>query len=85
MSEPRPDRPQRGPRRVRGPANRSERAGRLTGDPEHTAAVPGITRIVAVSDPAAEFEETAVKAAPPLSLLDTRFPERDPATATSGV
>jgi para-aminobenzoate synthetase len=39
--------------------------------------------IVAMSDPAAEFEETAVKATPLLSLLGARFPERH--TATSGV
>ncbi|QUX26724.1 aminodeoxychorismate synthase component I [Nocardiopsis akebiae] len=41
--------------------------------------------IVAMSDPAEEFEETAVKAAPLLSLLGTRFPERYTQTATSGV
>ncbi|WFB11953.1 aminodeoxychorismate synthase component I [Streptomyces sp. LX-29] len=35
--------------------------------------------IVALSDPDAEFEETAVKAAPLLRLLDTAFPERQSA------
>lgn len=39
--------------------------------------------IVAMSDPVAEFEETAVKATPLLSLLGVRFPERDTAKATS--
>ncbi|MDX3663103.1 aminodeoxychorismate synthase component I [Streptomyces sp. ID05-26A] len=39
--------------------------------------------IVALSDPAAEFEETAVKATPLLSLLDARFPERETAKAAS--
>ncbi|MFI9168373.1 aminodeoxychorismate synthase component I [Streptomyces lincolnensis] len=39
--------------------------------------------IVAMSDPVAEFEETAVKAAPLLSLLGVGFPERDTAKATS--
>ncbi|MFI6376417.1 aminodeoxychorismate synthase component I [Streptomyces sp. NPDC050546] len=34
--------------------------------------------IVALSDPAAEFEETAVKAAPLLGLTDTGFPGRRP-------
>lgn len=33
--------------------------------------------VVALSDPAAEYEETAVKAAPLLALTGTRFPERD--------
>ncbi|MFE6779080.1 aminodeoxychorismate synthase component I [Streptomyces sp. NPDC057702] len=37
--------------------------------------------IVALSDPAAEFEETAVKATPLLRLLDTRFPDRQPGRA----
>ncbi|MET9885329.1 aminodeoxychorismate synthase component I [Streptomyces sp. NPDC006430] len=32
--------------------------------------------VVALSDPAAEYEETAVKAAPLLALTHTRFPER---------
>ncbi|WP_328763239.1 aminodeoxychorismate synthase component I [Streptomyces sp. NBC_00272] len=32
--------------------------------------------VVALSDPAAEYEETAVKAAPLLALTNTRFPER---------
>ncbi|MET9962720.1 aminodeoxychorismate synthase component I [Streptomyces sp. NPDC006326] len=32
--------------------------------------------VVALSDPAAEYEETAVKAAPLLALTGTRFPER---------
>ncbi len=41
--------------------------------------------IVAMSDPAAEYEETAVKAAPLLTLLNARFPERDTAKATSDV
>ncbi|MEV1117122.1 aminodeoxychorismate synthase component I [Actinosynnema sp. NPDC049800] len=41
--------------------------------------------IVAMSDPAAEYEETAVKATPLLTLLDARFPERDTAKATSDV
>src|SRR5690606_18141845 len=35
--------------------------------------------ITALSDPAAEFEETAVKAAPLLRLLGAAFPERAPA------
>ncbi|HJP72778.1 MAG TPA: aminodeoxychorismate synthase component I [Pseudonocardiaceae bacterium] len=39
--------------------------------------------IVALSDPVEEFEETAVKATPLLSLLGLRFPERDTAKATS--
>lgn len=39
--------------------------------------------IVAMSDPAEEFEETAVKATPLLSLLGVPFPERDTAKATS--
>jgi para-aminobenzoate synthetase len=38
--------------------------------------------IVAMSDPAAEFEETVVKATPLLSLLGTRFPARDTVKAT---
>ncbi|AGL16380.1 aminodeoxychorismate synthase component I [Actinoplanes sp. N902-109] len=33
--------------------------------------------IVAMSDPVAEYEETAVKATPLLTLLGARFPERD--------
>ena len=33
--------------------------------------------ITALSDPAAEFEETAVKAEPLLGLLGAQFPERD--------
>ncbi|MER7900592.1 aminodeoxychorismate synthase component I [Streptomyces sp. NPDC096046] len=37
--------------------------------------------IVALSDPAEEFEETAVKAAPLLDLTDTGFPGRDTAAA----
>ena len=41
--------------------------------------------IVALSDPDAEFDETAVKAVPLLSLLGARFPDRDPAKATSDV
>ncbi|MEV6727476.1 aminodeoxychorismate synthase component I [Streptomyces sp. NPDC051364] len=32
--------------------------------------------VVALSDPAAEYEETAVKSAPLLALTNTRFPER---------
>ncbi len=41
--------------------------------------------IVAMSDPVAEFDETAVKAIPLLSLLGTRLPERDTVKATSDV
>ena len=41
--------------------------------------------IVAMSDPAAEFDETVVKATPLLTLLGVRFPERDLAEATSDV
>ncbi|MER7461881.1 aminodeoxychorismate synthase component I [Streptomyces sp. NPDC097981] len=39
--------------------------------------------VVALSDPAAEYEETAVKAAPLLALTHTRFPERQPARIPS--
>ncbi|ANY09040.1 aminobenzoate synthetase [Pseudonocardia sp. HH130630-07] len=35
--------------------------------------------VIALSDPAAEFEETAVKAAPVLRLLGARFPGHEPA------
>ena len=38
--------------------------------------------IVAMSDPVAEFDETAVKATPLLALLGARFPGLDPAEAT---
>ncbi len=41
--------------------------------------------IVALSDPADEFAETAVKAIPLLSLLGARFPEPDPVKETSDV
>lgn len=37
--------------------------------------------IIALSDPEAEFEETAVKAAPLLALLGAEFPGREPADA----
>lgn len=37
--------------------------------------------IIALSDPAAEYEETAVKATPLLQLLGVAFPERDPEPA----
>ncbi|MFJ7258618.1 aminodeoxychorismate synthase component I [Streptomyces globosus] len=39
--------------------------------------------VVALSDPDAEYEETAVKAAPLLALTRTRFPERQPARIPS--
>ncbi|MEU3772949.1 aminodeoxychorismate synthase component I [Streptomyces sp. NPDC032472] len=39
--------------------------------------------VVALSDPDAEYEETAVKAAPLLALTNTRFPERRPARIRS--
>ncbi|MFB6807356.1 aminodeoxychorismate synthase component I [Streptomyces sp. NPDC056387] len=39
--------------------------------------------VVALSDPAAEYEETAVKAAPLLALTNTRFPERQRARIPS--
>ncbi|MEW2412401.1 aminodeoxychorismate synthase component I [Streptomyces sp. NPDC046866] len=39
--------------------------------------------VVALSDPDAEYEETAVKAAPLLALTNTRFPERRPAPTPS--
>ena len=37
--------------------------------------------VIALSDPAAEFEETAVKATPFLHLLGRRFPDRAPASS----
>lgn len=40
--------------------------------------------VIALSDPAAEFEETAVKAAPLLRLLGAEFPGRDGVTAPAG-
>ncbi|HEY8482797.1 MAG TPA: aminodeoxychorismate synthase component I [Spirillospora sp.] len=40
--------------------------------------------VTALSDPDAEFEETAVKAAPLLRLLGARFPGRRPGAAGSG-
>ncbi|MFC3987146.1 aminodeoxychorismate synthase component I [Actinoplanes siamensis] len=39
--------------------------------------------VVAMSDPVAEFDETAVKALPLLTLLGAGFPEHDPMTAAS--
>ncbi|MFP5071662.1 aminodeoxychorismate synthase component I [Pseudonocardia nantongensis] len=40
--------------------------------------------VIALSDPAAEFEETAVKAAPLLRLLEAEFPGRTAVTAPAG-
>ena len=39
--------------------------------------------LLAMSDPAVEFEETAVKATPLLRLFEESFPDRQPVTATA--